>query len=85
MIQEAQTAGKKEEFKNYWENSVTFDDYLKIAEERFHNNPDKNDEHQEYYELGLTRTNRTVKTYKVDAEQLQKLEAKNFNVRFLII
>ena len=85
MIHEVQTTDKKEAFKNYWENSISFDDYLKIAEERFHNNPDKNDEHQEYYELGLTRTNRTVKTYKVDAEQIQKLEAKNFNGKILII
>ncbi|MGA9213049.1 thioredoxin family protein, partial [Kaistella sp.] len=85
MIQEAQAIDKKEEFKNYWQNAITFDEYLKIAEERFHNNPNKNDEYQEYYELGLQRTHRTIKTYKVDAEQLQKLESKNFNGKILII
>ena len=71
--------------KNYWQNAINFDEYLKIAEERFHNNPDKNDEYQEYYELGLTRTNRTVKTFKVDADQLEKLKTKNFNGKILII
>lgn len=85
MSQEVQTIDKKEEFKNYWQNAIHFDEYLKIAEERFHNNPDKNDEHQEYYELGLTRTNRTIKTYKVDAEQIEKFKTKNFNGKILII
>lgn len=71
--------------KNYWQNAISFEDYVKIAEERFQNNPDKNDEHQEYYELGLQRMNRTIKTYKVDAEQLQLLETKNFKGKILII
>ena len=58
---------------------------MKIADERFHNNPDKNDEHQEYYELGLQRLNRTIKTFKIDAEELEKLKAKNFKGKILII
>ncbi len=85
MIQETQTIDRKEEFKNYWQNAIHFDEYMKIANERFHNNPDKNDEHQEYYELGLQRLNRTIKTYKVDADQIQQLESKNFNGKILII
>ena len=85
MIQETQTIDRKEEFKNYWQNAIHFDEYMKIADERFHNNPDKNDEHQEYYELGLQRLNRTIKTYKVDADQIQQLESKNFNGKILII
>ena len=85
MIQETQTIDRKEEFKNYWQNAIHIDEYMKIAEERFHNNPDSNDEHQEYYELGLQRLNRTIKTYKVDADQMQKFEAKNFNGKILII
>ena len=35
--------------KNYWQNAITFDEYLKVAEDRFHNNPNKEDEYQEYY------------------------------------
>ena len=85
MIQETQTIDRKEEFKNYWQNAIHFDEYMKIADERFHNNPDKNDEHQDYYELGLQRLNRTIKTYKVDADQIQQLESKNFNGKILII
>ncbi len=71
--------------EKYWQKSITFDEYLKITEERFHNNPDKNDDHQEYYELGLQRMHRTLKTYKVDEAQLQNLKNKNFKGKILII
>jgi len=71
--------------QNYWQNALTFEEYLKVAEERFHNNPDNNDEHQEYYELGLTRTNRTLKTYKVDGDQLANFKSKDFHGKILII
>ena len=71
--------------KNYWQNALSFNDYMKVAEERFHNNPDKNDEHQEYYELGLQRMNRTLKTYHVDPQQLEEFKTKNFNGKILII
>ncbi|KIA88557.1 thioredoxin family protein [Kaistella jeonii] len=71
--------------KNYWQKAITFEEYMKIADERFHNNPDKNDEHQDYYELGLQRLNRTIKTYKVDTEQLSKIKEKNFKGKILII
>ncbi len=85
MIQENQNSISKEGIEKYWQNAITFDEYLKVAEERFHNNPDKNDEFQEYYELGLNRTVRTVKTYKVDAEQIEKFKSKTFNGKILII
>lgn len=84
-IQEQQNTINKEMIENYWEKALTFREYLEVAEERFHNNPDKNDKHQEYYELGLQRTNRTVKTYKVDELQVEKLEAKNFTGKILMI
>ena len=71
--------------KNYWQKALTFTDYLKLSEERVHNNPDQNDEHQEYYELGLHRMERTVKTYKVDAAQLSEIKEKNFTGKILII
>ena len=71
--------------QNYWQKALTFEEYLKISEERVHHNPDKNDEHQEYYELGLTRTNRTLKTYKVDPEQFADLQSKDFHGKILII
>ena len=70
--------------KNYWQNAVTFDEYIRETERRIEvQNPE--DDHNEYYELGLQRMNRTLKTYKVDEEQLETLKSKNFNGKILII
>ena len=71
--------------QDYWKKALTLEEYLKISEERVHNNPNKNDEYQEYYELGLTRTTRTLKTYKVDADQMAALKSKDFHGKILII
>ena len=71
--------------KKYWEKAIAFDDYMEVAEQRFKNNPDKNDDHQEYYELGLQRMERTLKTFKIDEHQLDQLNAKNFNGKILVI
>lgn len=73
------------ELKKYWDNAISFDEYMKVAEQRFNNNPDQKDEHQEYYELGLQRMNRTLKTFKTDEDQLQTLKFKKFNGKVLII
>ena len=70
--------------KNYWQNAVTFDEYIKETERRIEvQNPE--DDHNEYYELGLQRMNRTLKTYKADEEQLETLKSKNFKGKILII
>ena len=71
--------------QNYWQNALTFEEYLKVSEQKATDNPDKNDPYQEYYELGLTRTNRTLKTYKVDPDQLATLKSKDFHGKILII
>ena len=71
--------------KNYWQNAITFEEYVKVAEQRFHNNPNKTDEYQEYYELGLQRTNRTVKTFKIDEEQMDRARSKKFTGKILIV
>ena len=84
-IVEDQNIDIREKTKNYWENALTFEGYMQVAEERATNNPDQNDEYQEYYELGLQRLNRTLKTFKVDAEQLAKAKAKDFTGKILII
>ena len=44
--------------KQYWQNSITFDDYIKETERRIAVQ-NSEDEHNEYYELGLQRMNRT--------------------------
>ena len=70
--------------KTYYQNSVTFDEYIKEIERRIAvQNPE--DEHNEYYELGLQRMNRTLKTFKIDEEQLNVLISKNFGGKILII
>lgn len=70
--------------KSYWEKGISFDDYLKEAERRVEAK-DTNDEHNDYYELGLQRMNRTLKTFKTDEIQLEALKSKNFNGKILII
>ena len=70
--------------KNYYQNSINFDEYIKVAEHRISvQNPE--DDHNEYYELGLQRMNRTLKTFKIDEEQLNVLKSKNFKGKILII
>ena len=70
--------------KNYWQNSVIFDEYIKETERRIAaQNPE--DSYNEYYELGLQRMNRTLKTFKIDEEQLNVLKSKNFKGKILII
>ena len=45
----------------------------------------RDSDYNEYYELGLQRMNRTLKTFKIDEEQLQTLKSKNFKGKILII
>lgn len=71
--------------KNYWDKAVAFEEYMHISEVRATDNPDKNDYYQNYYDLGLQRMQRTLKTYKNDIEQQKQLESKNFNGKILII
>ena len=71
--------------KEYWQKALSVDGYMDIAKERATNNPNKNDEKQEYYELGLQRMERTLKTFKMDEAQLEKLKTKNFGGKVLII
>lgn len=70
--------------EKYWQKAISFEDYMKEAERRVEAN-DSTDDHNEYYQLGLQRMNRTLKTYKVDEEQLQTLKSKNFNGKILLI
>ena len=70
--------------KKYWENAVTFEAYMAVAKDRVEN-PVEGDDHNEYYELGLQRMERTLKTFKVNPEKLEGLKSKNFNGKILII
>lgn len=85
MSTNQQSVLSREKMKEFWDNALLFEDYMKVAQERAHNNPKKDDEYQEYYELGLQRLNRTIKSFKIDEEQTEKLKATGFQGKILII
>jgi hypothetical protein len=70
--------------KNYWEKSISFQDYLTIATERA-THPNKDDEKNDYYPLGLQRMNRTLKTFKIDENLVNAYQNKNFTGKIIII
>lgn len=70
--------------EQYWDKAISFDEYLQIAKDRVEN-PVQGDDYQEYYELGLQRMERTMKTFKIDETQIQTLKSKNFGGKILII
>ncbi len=70
--------------KNYWDKAISFDDYMKVTQDRIAH-PIASDDHNEYYELAMQRMNRTLKTFKVIEEQVATLATKNFNGKILII
>lgn len=72
--------------KKYWDQAISFEEYLEIANQRLnHPTTDKDVEFKHYYELGIQRMDRMVKKYERDEEQLKKLQAKNFGGKILII
>ncbi|WP_262149034.1 thioredoxin family protein [Chryseobacterium foetidum] len=72
--------------KNYWDNAISFEEYVQIAKQRLENPANEQEkEYKQYYELGLQRIDRTWKKYTPDEEQLQTLESKNFKGKILII
>lgn len=70
--------------KKYWEQAISFEEYMKVAEDRAQNTP-ADDEYKEYYDLGVQRMNRTIKTFHPDAEQVQALKNKKFTGKILMI
>lgn len=70
--------------EKYWDSAITFEEYMAVAKDRVEN-PVEGDEKNEYYELGLHRMERTLKTFKLNPEMLEKLNEKNFSGKILII
>ena len=70
--------------EKYWNQAITFSEYMNVAKQRVEN-PAENDSYNDYYELGLQRTERTLKTFKVNPEMLENLKSKNFDGKVLII
>lgn len=72
--------------ENYWDNAISFEEYVQTAKQRLENpSTEQEKEYKQYYELGLQRIDRTWKKYTPDEEQLQTLESKNFKGKILII
>jgi hypothetical protein len=70
--------------EQYWNKAISFEAYLKEAEQRA-DLQNKEDEYYEYYQLGLQRMNRALKTFDMNETQLTTLQSKKFNGKILII
>lgn len=74
------------DFKKYWEEAVSYTEYLREAEERLGNPKTPQDaEFAEYYKLGIQRMNRMSAKYIPDEEHVEFLAKKNFCGKILII
>lgn len=71
--------------EKYWQQALTFEQYMEYAEKKATETTETPDPNLEYYQLGLQRMNRTLKTYKISAEMLEQLKNKNFDGKILII
>ncbi len=75
--------------KKYWENAVTYEQYLKDNELKIEELEKSQDpEHKlylEYYQLAKTRMQRVDKTYHTAAELTETLASKKFGGKILII
>lgn len=70
----------------YWEKSVDFESYIEISKQRIENPKTKDDQEKlSYNELGMQRMQRTMKTFKINEEQIKILEEKHFKGKILII
>lgn len=75
---------QRELIESFWDKAIDFTSYLEIAEQRA-SQPDAEDAHKEYYELGLQRMKRSLKTYHTEPEWNSQLAEKNFDGKVLII
>ena len=55
--------------KNYWDKSISFEEYLEIGKQRLANPASQQEtDYKQYYELGLQRIERTLKKYVPDED-----------------
>jgi len=74
------------DFKKYWEEAVSYTEYLRDAGERLRKAEEDGDaDYKEYYRLGIQRMNRMTDNYFPDGEQVVSLAKKNFRGKILII
>ena len=74
------------DIKQYWDNAVSYTEYLRDAGERL-GNPKNTQEadYAEYYRLGIQRMNRMWEKYLPNSAQVETLAKKKFNGKILII
>lgn len=71
---------------SYWNNAISFQEYLEVAKQRIENPKDAEEaDYKGYYELGLQRMERTLKTFKLTEELEAKRKEKDFKGKVLII
>jgi len=74
------------DIRKFWNEAVSYEEYIKEANERIENPRNKQDiDHKFYYELGFQRMNRMTEKYVPNNEHLLILRKKNFNGKILII
>ena len=69
--------------KNYWNNAISFEQYLKDVENEILS--DKNPDFTPYYVLNKKRIDRLLNTYRVKEAQVTRFEALNYSGKLLII
>lgn len=70
--------------EKYWNQALTFNEYMQEAEKRVQQTANT-DEYFTYYELGLHRMERTLKTFSIEPEHLEEVKNKQFKGKILII
>lgn len=70
--------------ENYWGKAISFNEYFAVANARAES-PETSQDYKNYYQLGLQRMERALKTFKIDEAQIESWKAKNFTGKILII
>jgi len=74
------------DIKKFWNEAVSYNEYLREAGERLGNPRNQQDaEFAEYYKLGIQRMNRMWEKYIPKEEQVEALAKKHFRGKILII
>lgn len=72
--------------KKFWDEALSYEEYMKLGQD-IADQPKTETEkaYAKYYELGIQRMNRMMKTYKPDPEAMKAVGEKQFSGKILII
>lgn len=74
------------EIRKFWDEALSYDDYVKHGEDIIEDPQTEQEKaYLKYYELGLRRMKRMMKTYKPLPEQVEARKKKNFTGKILVI